>query len=213
LRQTPAQNSFTDTGATRRRLRQFIVTGTTGSRLAATPAIATNAGFVRLETRAAGRLRRTHAGITGTQTQSGNSGAWNPGRAAARENFFSCCTRRNRPTKPSPSSPVARRGLGLSGPAARRLPRTRFARALTGVLAAAAILPTTTPARVLRRFPPGSRTACPRTCWRPIGRKIILSSPARMVNGQPDQPHPHHHPGPGFAGRLAARALAAITRR
>jgi hypothetical protein len=44
-----AEGSFPDTSATRSVSGQFIVSGTAGSRLAAMPAIATNAGFVRLE--------------------------------------------------------------------------------------------------------------------------------------------------------------------
>ena len=44
-----AQGPFPDTGATRSVSGQFLVTGSTGSRLAALPRIATNASFIRLE--------------------------------------------------------------------------------------------------------------------------------------------------------------------
>ncbi len=47
--QAQAQTPFPDTTATRSVSGQFIIAGTAGSPLAATPAIATNASFVRLE--------------------------------------------------------------------------------------------------------------------------------------------------------------------
>ena len=178
---TPAQNSFTDPGATRSVSGQFIVTGTTGSRLAATPAIATNAGFVRLEPAllvvSAERMRESLGRKLNPELRGLNPVAPPRGKiflvlhpAQSPDETVTIVSRR------------AAEGWDYQVQLPDVLPRTRFARALTGVLL---LQSANHDARARSAEVPAWLTdGLSQDLLAADWQKIILSSPARMVNGQ-----------------------------
>ena len=125
--------------------------------------------------------------------------------------FFSRCTRPSRWTKTSPSSPSISPTAGIISVALPDvLPRTRFVRALTGV--------------VLLEF--ANRDAGARSAeipaWLTDGLsqqllatgavEIVLSSPGRTVNGLPESRTDRDRTRHGPAGRRAATCCAIIPR-
>ena len=182
---THAQISFPDAGATRSVSGLFIVTGTTGSRLAATPAIATNADLVRLEPAllvvSAERIReslerRLHPEFWGL----------NP-VAPPRGKIFLALHQAQSPDETvTIVSRRAAEGWDYQVQLPDVLPRTRFVRALTDVLLqqSANHDARARSAEVPAWLTDGLSQDLLAADW----QKIILSSPARMVNGRPSNP-------------------------
>jgi len=184
--QAAAQISFPDMGATRSVSGRFIVTGTAGSRLAATPGIATNADFVRLEPAllavSAERIQESLERKLNPELRGLNPGAAPRGKiylalypAQTTDEIVTIVSRR------SPD------GWDYLVQLPDVLLRTRFVRALTSVLLLQSA-----------NRSPAQRDSTEVPAWLADGlaqellaagwQEIILSPPARTVNGQPARP-------------------------
>lgn len=181
--QAHAQVSFPGPNVTRSVSGQFIITGTASSRLAATPAIATNADFVRLEPAllavSAERIRETLNRELNPERRGLNPVT--PPRAKIYLVLHQAQSADETVTVISRHSADA---WDYQVQLPDVLPRTRFVRALTGVL----LLQSAnrdTQARSAE-VPAWLTDGLSEELLAAEGPKIVLSSPARMVTGRPD---------------------------
>ena len=177
-----AQISFPGPNTTRSVSGQFIITGPAGSRLAATPAIATNADFVRLEPAllavSAERIRESLNRALNPEPGAGFRLPPPRGKiflvlhlASSTNEMVTIISRHTA------------NGWDYQVQLPDVLPRTRFVRALTGVL----LLQSANRDAHARsaEIPAWLTDGLSQELLAAEWQKIILSSPARMVNGQP----------------------------
>jgi hypothetical protein len=181
--QTRAQVSFPAPNATRSVSGQFIITGAASSRLAATPAVATNADFVRLEPAllavSAERIREAlyrelnpeHRGLNPTPPPSGKI-------------FLVLHQAQSSDETVTVISRHSADSWDYQIQLPDVLPRTRFLRALTGVLLLQSANRDTQPRSA--EIPAWLTDGLSQELLAAEGQKIILSSPARTVTGRPD---------------------------
>jgi hypothetical protein len=177
-----AQSSFPNTSATRSVSGQFIVAGTAGSRLAATPGIATNASFVRLEPAllavSAERFKESLVRKLNPELQ-----GLNPLTAPRGKIFLVLHPAQSSDETVTIVSRHAPDGWTYQVQLPDVVSRTRLARALTSVL----LLQLANRDAVARCaevpawFADGLSGELLAIDW----QQVILSSPARMIAGQP----------------------------
>jgi hypothetical protein len=180
--QAHAQAPLPDWNATRSVSGQFIVTGTVGSQLAATPGIATNADFVRLEPAllavSAERIKESLGRELNPELR-----AVNPLTSPHGKIFLALHPAQSTDETVTIVSRRSADGWEYQVRLPDVLSRTRFVRALTGVLLLQYANRNTRDrsAEVPAWLVDGLSQELLATGW----QQIILSSPARMIDGQP----------------------------
>ncbi|HTY87602.1 MAG TPA: hypothetical protein VMB80_09075 [Candidatus Acidoferrum sp.] len=176
-----AQVPFSAPHATRSVSGQFIITGAGRSRLAATPAVATNAEFVCLEPALlAVSAERIREAFHRTLNPEFRGLPVAPPRAKV---YLVLHPARSTNETVTIASRHAADGWDYQIELPDVLPRTRFVRALTGALLLQAA--NRDPQARAAEIPAWLTDGLSEELIAVEGAKIILSSPARMVNGQP----------------------------
>ena len=183
--QARAQVTFSDADSTRSVSGQFIITGRVGSPLAARPGIATNADFVRLEPAllavSAERIKDALVRELNPELR-----GWNPAAPVRGRIYLVLHPAQSLDETVTITARHSPDGWDYRVQLPDVLSRTRFVRALTGVLLLQA---------ANRNSPRGDSAEVP--AWLTDGlsqeflaadwQELVLSSPARMVNGQPSR--------------------------
>jgi len=183
--QAQAQVSFSGADSTRSVSGQFIISGRVGSRLAAMPGIATNADFIRLEPAllavSAERLKEA----LGRELNPDLRG-WTPAGPVRGRVYLVLHPAQSPDETVTIISRYSPDGWDYQVQLPDVLPRTRFVRALTGVLLLQAANHNSQrgdSAEVPAWLVDGLAQEFLAAEW----QQLVLSSPARMVNGQPSR--------------------------
>ena len=180
-----AQVSFPDTVSARSVSCQFIVSGRTGSRLAGLPGIATNADFVRLEPALLAVSAERIKEALGRKLDPEFRG-WNPAAPLSGKIFLVLHHAKSVDETVTIVSRHSLDGWDYQVQLPDVLSRIRFVRALAGVLLLQSANRNSSRA-VSTEVPAWLTDGLSQELLAANWQELILSSPARMVNGQPSR--------------------------